>query len=67
MCAGGFRSFNTASLLRSGEGGFLCKRRMLTWAEAQCPETDGGLRAGEGATLGLMPGCSELNTGLSVF
>lgn len=59
----GFGHFNTASLLRSGEGGFLCKLRTLTWAEAQCPERqNGGLRAGKGVTLGQTPGCSELNT-----
>lgn len=59
---------NTASLLRSGEGGFLCKLRTLTWAKAQGPERwNGGLRAGKGVTLGQMPGGSELNTGLSVF
>lgn len=64
----GFGRFNTASLLRSGEGSFLCKLRTLTRAEAQCPERqNGGLRAGEGVTLGQTPGHSELNTGLSVF
>lgn len=64
----GFGRFNTASLLRSGEGSFLCKLRTLTRAEAQCPERqNGGLRAGEGVTLGQTPGHSELITGLSVF
>lgn len=32
VCAGGLVHFNRASLLRSGEGGSLCRPQMLTWA-----------------------------------
>ena len=40
---------NTASLLRSGEGGFLCKLRTLTWAEAQGPETERWIEGRQGS------------------